>query len=118
MSRDSKVVLEKWWSDNINYPFPNEKQLEELSEVTELEKRKIKAWVDTQRKKMRENKRPQTKYVRYFTTNDTTVLLDYFNTKGDHPGPYELDKIAESIKKDVKKIRAWFAYRRFLTRKA
>ncbi len=88
----------------------------ELVEKTKLSPDTIKRWLQKYRKQ-KENLSPEHEISKkYFSINDRVVLQTFFYTKTIHPSPKQLAKLSRILKKDEKKVRAWFSKERFLNK--
>ena len=92
--------------------LPSVSQLIDISEKTQLQLSQIQNWFKNKRRKMKKNGQVSLNSDS-FTNEDKIVLIEFFKNKTDHPGPDNLSTLSVSLKKDMKKIRQWFAFQRF-----
>ena len=105
-----RKVLESWFESNKSYPYATSSDLINLSLITKLNVIKVKRWIENKRRKTKEA--VANIPAKLFNEDDKKILLNFFQTKSDHPGPQDLEFLENVIQKDRKKIRNWFNYER------
>ena len=115
ISAKDKAVLENWLEKNRSHPYANHSEFAQLALQTNLSELKIKRWLENKRAK--QNMNCGVKHAKCFNEEEKSILKKFYDTKQKHPGPEDLSILENIIKKDQKKIRAWFNNQRYKERK-
>lgn len=99
------------------YPYPTNSELKDLSQKTNLDSGKIKRWFEYKRLKSRKTREDDKTPKQYFTKKDKAFLENFFYSESICPGPKDLEYMSDVLNKDKAKIRAWFSYKRFISKK-
>ncbi len=114
MPADSKNELERWFEANASHPYATQKDLFELHKRTSLEIKTIKRWLDNRRTKSKTNVHIRTncKYS-HFLPAEKIYLNEFYSNKTRNPDSKQIVLLADILQRNEKKIRAWFANKRF-----
>lgn len=110
----SKFLLEKWFKDNINNPYPNKDVKMELSEKTQLDIKKISSWLIAKRMQQKNKKQSNTSDM---SNDKRNMLRDFFINISNKPNKLQIKNLSEQLQTSEKKISKWFTYQRFFQKK-
>lgn len=111
LTNKTKIILEKWFEENISHPYASKVTLFQLSLKTGVAEYKLQRWIEYKRTVTSEKKNGKP-YV-YFSIEDKKILRNFFDNQCKHPGPGDLTFLSKILEKDEKKIRTWFTNQRF-----
>lgn len=109
----SKKILEEWFTNNIQYPYPSDKTKNELAKLSKLNVKQITNWFVERRRKLKRKE----SMVSNRLSIDKKIALQIFFKKKQKPGPLELSMIAKQLDLSQKRVSAWFAKERFKLKK-
>ncbi len=110
MTKDSVLQLESWFVANKEDPYQTRIMKNKLARETNLTYEKVSIWF----KKRRLKHTTTTKRSFNRLSFEQKILLnDYFTNCHMNPSKINIEILKKTTKLDEKKIRNWFAYRRF-----
>lgn len=100
--------MEDWFQENIQKPYANRKEKEELSKKTNLKFKQISNWLMYRRKKLK-----KVNFNEHLSLKNKIILNEFFNNQNRRPDRSELTKLQEMTALSRKRIIAWFTVKRF-----
>ena len=78
LSKKAIQIMESWYHDNINHPYPNYSTIKNMAQQASLKEEQIRKWFGNKRNRCR-NARPYNKKQKKLTATHIQCMLWFYN---------------------------------------
>ncbi|AYV82866.1 MAG: homeobox protein 4 [Hyperionvirus sp.] len=107
--RHHNKILEAWFDENSEGPYPTLRQKKELANDTGLTLKQVNTWFTNTRKRLK-TRRSGTVRRQYFSEDQINILRNWGlnNWKYPYPTPKEKERMADEAKLTYDQVQHWF----------